>query len=223
VWFEQIMTAAMDGQLTLSALVLGLSAGISPGPLLMLVVSESLKHGPRAGLAVSLAPIVSDFPIVAGALLLASQLSRHTAILGSLSLAGSAFIAYLAWESIRFTGSRLENETTRGSHSLGRGIAVNLLNPNPYLFWLTVGAPILINAYTGGGVLPVATFLALFYVCLVGAKMAMALALGRWRHLLGSHGYIWTIRATGILLAVFALLFLKDGLQKLGVFSTLLR
>ena len=73
-----------------------------------------------------------------------------------------------------------------------------------------MGAPILIKAYAGG-MLPVLTFLALFYICLVGCKMALALAIGRWRHLLGSRGYIWTIRATGILLAGFSLLFLKDG------------
>ena len=211
------MTPALVAQMAASALVLGLSAGISPGPLLTLVVSESLKHGSRAGLAVALAPVASDLPIVAGALLLATWLSRHAAVLGGLSLAGSVFIGYLAWESMRFAGSHLETGTPRGTRSLARGIAVNLLNPHPYLFWLTVGAPILIGAHAGGGVLPVAVFLAVFYACLVGAKMVMALAVGRWRHLLGSRGYVWTIRATGVLLAVFALLFLRGGLQKLGV------
>jgi len=78
-----------------------------------------------------------------------------------------------------------------------------------------VGGPLLIKAYTSG-VLPVLTFLTLFYLCLVGSKMAVALGIGQWRHLLGSSGYIWTIRATGLLLAVFSLLFLKDGLEKLG-------
>jgi len=211
------VTPELVGQMAASALVLGLSAGISPGPLLTLVIFESLRHGARAGLAVALAPVASDFPIVAGALLLAAWLARHLAVLGALSLAGSVFIGYLAWESMRFAGSRLDTDATCGSRSLARGIAVNLLNPHPYLFWLTVGAPILISAHAGGGVLPPAVFLAVFYTCLVGAKMIMALAVGRWRHLLGSRGYVWTIRATGVLLALFALLFLRDGLHKLGV------
>lgn len=216
MWFEGAMIPAFDGKLAVSAVVLGFSAGIAPGPLLTLVVSESLRYGPRAGLSVSLAPLASDFPIVAAALMLASRLSGHMSLLGGLSVVGSAFIAYLAVENIRFAGSRMETETTTGSRSFARGVTVNFLNPHPYLFWLTVGAPILIKAYAGG-MLPVLTFLVLFYMCLVGCKMALALAIGRWRHLLGSRGYIWTIRTTGILLAGFSLLFLKDGLQKLGL------
>lgn len=38
--------------------VLGLSAGFAPGPLLALVISETLRHGIPAGVRVALAPII---------------------------------------------------------------------------------------------------------------------------------------------------------------------
>lgn len=40
--------------------VLGLSSGLSPGPLLALVISETLRHGVKAGVKVALAPIITD-------------------------------------------------------------------------------------------------------------------------------------------------------------------
>jgi len=45
-------------------LILGLSAGFAPGPLLTLVISETLQHDLKAGVKVALAPIITDLPII---------------------------------------------------------------------------------------------------------------------------------------------------------------
>jgi threonine/homoserine/homoserine lactone efflux protein len=55
-------------------IVLGLAAGFSPGPLTVLVISETLRHGLRAGVKVSLAPVLTDLPIIALAVLLLARL-----------------------------------------------------------------------------------------------------------------------------------------------------
>ena len=44
--------------------ILGASAGVAPGPLLTLVVAETLKHNIKEGIKVSLAPIITDMPII---------------------------------------------------------------------------------------------------------------------------------------------------------------
>jgi threonine/homoserine/homoserine lactone efflux protein len=54
-------------------IILGLSAGFAPGPLLTLVISESLQHGVRSGIKVALAPIISDLPIILLTLFIASK------------------------------------------------------------------------------------------------------------------------------------------------------
>jgi len=44
--------------------LLGLSAGIAPGPLLTLVISETLQKDIKAGIRVALAPMFTDVPII---------------------------------------------------------------------------------------------------------------------------------------------------------------
>ncbi|TNF50926.1 MAG: LysE family translocator, partial [Gammaproteobacteria bacterium] len=44
--------------------VLGLSAGLSPGPLQTLVMAETLRFGVRAGIKVALSPVITDLPII---------------------------------------------------------------------------------------------------------------------------------------------------------------
>ena len=80
--------------LTIGA-VLGLSAGFAPGPLLTLVISETLQHGIKSGLKVAIAPIITDLPIIIVTLFLISKLSNFHEILGIISLIGGCFILYM--------------------------------------------------------------------------------------------------------------------------------
>lgn len=54
----------------LTGVLLGLSSGLAPGPLLALVASETLRHGVRAGVRVALAPLITDLPIILTTILL---------------------------------------------------------------------------------------------------------------------------------------------------------
>ena len=81
--------------------VLGISSGLSPGPLLALVISETLRHGVKAGVKVALAPIITDLPIIILTLLVLSKLSGFPEILGAISLAGGIFICTLGFGCIR--------------------------------------------------------------------------------------------------------------------------
>ncbi len=65
------MTAEIS--LLFSGVVFGLSGGLSPGPLLTLVVSETLKHGIKEGVKVSIAPLITDPPIVIAAIFIVSR------------------------------------------------------------------------------------------------------------------------------------------------------
>ncbi|MBU1248362.1 MAG: LysE family translocator, partial [Proteobacteria bacterium] len=96
-------------------------------------------------------------------------------------------------------------------HSLGKGVLTNFLNPHPYLFWLTVGAPLLFSAHEAAGVLGPILFLAAFYVVLVGAKLGVALLTARSRSFLTSRVYVWLLRGLGLLLVLFAFRFLHEG------------
>ena len=200
-----------------AGIVLGLSAGFSPGPLMTLVISQTLRHGVREGVKVAAAPLVTDLPIILAATFLLTRLAGYHFLLGMISFTGGLFVTLLAWESFRTCGVN----TSAGDaapQSLGKGVMVNLLSPYPYLFWLTVGAPMIVKGWVAGpfraGVL-VAGFMA----SLVGSKIVIALAAGRSRQFLGGRAYVTVMRLLGLLLLAFAMLLLKDGLRMMGCFS----
>jgi len=190
--------------------ILGLSAGFAPGPLLTLVVTETLRHGTAAGVRVALAPLVTDVPIVAASLFLLGGLAARGEILGLLGIGGALFVSYLGWENLRTKGTALD-VTDEPSRSFRRGVAVNALSPYPYLFWLTVGGPITMKALDGGEA-RAAAFAGSFYLLLVGSKVALALAVGKSRGFLRGRSYVLIMRLLGLLLILLALSLFRDAL-----------
>jgi threonine/homoserine/homoserine lactone efflux protein len=198
-----------------SGAFLGLSCGLAPGPLLALVLAQTLRHGPREGCKIALTPLVTDAPIIAMALCVAARLAELRPWLGAVSIAGGIFVLYLAWDSFRPAGVNAAPRSER-PWSWRKGILTNLLSPHPWLFWLTVGAAILAKA-TAQSRWAAAAFLFGFYALLVGSKVLVALLAGRSRDLLAGRSYRVVMRALGALLAGFALLLFREGLKILAI------
>jgi threonine/homoserine/homoserine lactone efflux protein len=198
-----------------TGIVLGFSAGIAPGPLLALVISETLQHGVRSGLKVALAPLITDLPIVLATLVLLAQVKELHTILGLLSVFGAGFIAYLGWEAVRFRPRDVALASARRDRSLQKAVLANALSPNPYLFWLSVGGPIVFRTAEASWPAAIA-FVAVFYLLLVGSKIVVALLAGHSRSLLGGSGYAATMRGLGLALWVLAVLLLYEGLQMMA-------
>lgn len=200
----------MTGTFLVSGLVLGLSAGLSPGPMLTLVIFQTLRHGIKEGVKVAMAPLLTDAPIVIVSLLLLARMSNMKSVLGALSIFGGIYLFYLAYESIRFKGADLKNEDVK-PRSIKKGVMVNFLNPNPYMFWISIGGPLVLKAsqlHPAASIL----FIVPFYVLLVGSKCMVAVISGNSKGFLKSNHYIYTIRALGCILIIFGILFIRDGL-----------
>jgi threonine/homoserine/homoserine lactone efflux protein len=194
---------------SLSGFVLGFSAGIAPGPLLTLVIAQSMTYGMAEGVKVAVAPLVTDLPIIVAALLLGSRLVENPLPLGLLSLAGAAYLCYLAWESLKIQPVP-QNRDSRAPRSVRRGVLTNFLNPHVYLFWTTVGTPLLYKAWKANPA-GSALWLAGFYIMLVGTKVTLAVLVGRWNRLLQGRSYIWLNRIMGAALLFFAGVLVRDG------------
>jgi threonine/homoserine/homoserine lactone efflux protein len=193
----------------------GLTAGFSPGPLTVLVIGETLRHGLRSGLQVSIAPILTDIPVILAAVLILDQTMSFPGAFGVVSLAGGLFLLYLGYGSLRFRG--LEIDTARiPANSIRKGITVNLLNPNPYLFWVSVGTPTLLAALEISW-MPAAAFLGSFFFFIIAAKALLAKIVDGSRAFLNSSAYRWIMRLLGLLLTAYALVFFRDGLTRLGM------
>ncbi len=191
--------------------VLGLSAGISPGPLLTLVITETLKHNKKEGIKIALTPLITDCPVIILSLILQSYLARSQELICAVSFIGGGFVLFLGYESLKTR--RLMNEAQNPRiNSVGKGVMLNILNPHPYLFWITVGAPVAMKAWHTGKGMVVLFFLS-FYFFLVGSKITVALLVDRSKSLLNSRAYVWIMRSLGVILVVFAILFFMEGIQ----------
>jgi threonine/homoserine/homoserine lactone efflux protein len=87
---------------------------------------------------------------------------------------------------------------------------------HPWLFWLTVGAGILAKAIAQGWTVAVA-FLVGSYLLLVGSKVLVDHMAGRSRDLLAGALYRVAMRVLAVLLGVFVILLLREGLKQLAV------
>jgi threonine/homoserine/homoserine lactone efflux protein len=200
----------MDTSFTIG-IVLGLAAGLTPGPLLALTIAQTLKYGIAEGMKVAMAPLVTDAPIVILALWLLFSMRSADIILGVLSLAGCLYISYLALENLRAKPVKIEGVQT-APRSLTKAVVANALNPSPYLFWMTVGGPLILRQ-GNERIAPAISFLVFFYLCLVGSKIVLSLITGRFKDFLTGRLYLFILRALGIALLFFAVLLLKDALM----------
>lgn len=205
-----------------SGVVFGLGAGFAPGPLLALVLAESVRHGTAGGLQVAVSPLVTDPLIILLSLLLFTTIAEPGPIVGVVSLAGGGVLLFLAAATLAplpepAAGPR-SGSGPRRFGSFARGVAANLVNPHPYVFWLAVGAPTLVQARAAGGLAAVG-FLAGMYSCLVGAKALTAVAAGRGRVRLDSRYYRLALRVLAAALALLGIRSLWAGLQYLAAAS----
>lgn len=197
-----------------AGMLLGLAAGFAPGPLLVLVISETLKHNIKAGIKVSIAPLITDVPIILISLLILNRLADFKPILGCISIFGGLFILYLAYESLKTRGVAL-NLSSVSSNSFRKGVITNALNPHPYIFYMTVGAPIIFKGINQN-FLSALSFVGIFLLFLVGSKVVLAMVVERSRAFLKGRVYIWAMRTLGTLLLFFSMVLFRDGFGLLG-------
>lgn len=200
----------------LNGAVLGLTAGLTPGPLMTLLIAESLRGGWPAGFRVSLAPLFTDTVLILLALLIAAPLPHWA--LSAIGVVGGGIIIWMGWGTVRSAGAVLQEAAATsegGRGSLGKAIATNLVNPNAFLFWLTVGGPILRDAFTARGANGPAAFMLPFFGIMISINLIVALSVSRGRHLLGGAGYRWTLRAAGVMLALLGAWRIWTGISQL--------
>jgi len=196
-----------------AGVLLGLSSGLSPGPLLTLVLTQTISHNRAEGIKVALSPLITDLPIILITVLILGRLARFDIFLAIISFVGAIFLAYLGVESLRSKELNLDVKDSK-SGSLKKGIIANFLNPSPYLFWTTVGTPLLLKAYKTD-LLASILFMLLFYVCLTGSKVLVAFLADRSKQFINQKVYLILMRILGIALLIFSLIFLYDGVKNL--------
>ncbi len=192
-------------------LSLGVTAGLSPGPLMALMISETMRGGMARGIKVSLAPLFTDIPLILAIMFILKHLKELDLLLGVISLIGSSFLFYFGFRDIK-SDSAYVRPTDIKLKSFEKGLLTNLLNPHPYIFWFFVGVPLLIKV----DLLERVIFVASFLFGIVGSKICITILVEKGKMFIESKHYQWIIKFLGLLLVFFALLLLRDGINYLS-------
>jgi threonine/homoserine/homoserine lactone efflux protein len=126
---------------------LAFAAVVQPGPFQAFLLSRVLSSGWRRTLPAALAPLLSDGPIAALALLVLRRVPASIEL--CLRGAGGLYLLWLGWTAFREAraGANAAGGGDRAPRTLSRAVVINLLNPNPYLSWTLVLGPAVVAAW----------------------------------------------------------------------------
>jgi threonine/homoserine/homoserine lactone efflux protein len=205
------MTDPTPLTLFLQGAALGFSGALAPGPFQTYLISETLAGGWRRGAPIAFVPLITDLPIILLSLFLLDQLPEN--FLRVITLAGGAFVLYLAWrlwENWRKGSDEIKLDSEQSSGSFWRGALVNLLGPGPYLFWALVSGPLLLSALRTS-ILAGAAYLIGFYGVMVLTLLGLAILFHQTRRL-GPRVVHGLLLVSIIILVVFGALLIRQGI-----------
>ena len=172
----------------LLGLSLGFSAGLSPGPLLTLVITRSLARF-WAGLRVALSPLITDAPIILLTLLL---FNAPPPLFEQVVVVGGLYVIYLGVDTMRERSPRQPRQTGGefecGRHGLVAGGAGQHPQP-PSLVVLDHDWRTHADAAWQSGPGYALAFLLGFYALLLGGKITVAMAVAGGRRFLTDAWY----------------------------------
>jgi threonine/homoserine/homoserine lactone efflux protein len=189
---------------------LGFAGAVQPGPFQAYAIAQTLKNGWRRSVWISLAPLLSDGPIILLVLLVLSRVPPY--LQRALHLASGLFLLWLAWGAFSSWSQARERRTIPPDHggtTMIKAVVMNFISPGPYIYWSLVAGPLFLEAFRsapsrGFG------FLLGFYGALVGTFALIIFVFGQARDL-GPMVTRMLLGASAIALAGFALFQLWRG------------
>ena len=191
----------------LAALTFGLVAGLKPGPLGVLVIHETMAKGNLQGFMASLAPLLTDGPIIVLALLLTLQLNDLNWFISIISIIGSAYLVRISYQILRAPNSINPTSQVDSKASLVAAVKINFLNPAPYIFWLTIGTSYILM----GSELEVAIFIACALLSLCATKFIVAVTIKNLGEKFSPKVYATILKSLSLPLLLFSAQLLYSG------------
>lgn len=181
--------------------LIGFPTAAQPGPFQAYLLNETLDKGWKKTFIVAFAPLISDGPIIALTLFVLSALPPF--FIPMLRIFGGIYLSYLAITIILHADdSDVDANEQKGVEGVKRAILVNMTGPGPWIFWSSIGGPLLLE---GGKIslLNPTGFLLGFYTSMVGTFMMYIRFFGFFEKLTGTF-LSRTRQFSGLLLLAFA-------------------
>lgn len=198
--------------LFLSALALGAGFGVngsvSPGPMMTLLVSETLTNGIKSSWRVAIASLISDPIAIFVAILTLNAVPDWT--IGLIAFLGAAMLFRIAWGQLKTKATDFETQD-RPRISLFDIWATNATNPNLWIYAFTVNGLLITQFWKKGGLALTGTYVLAFYGTMIACNLTIAAILGSTRKLFSPKALVVVNRVLGVALILLAIGFVYTG------------
>jgi threonine/homoserine/homoserine lactone efflux protein len=202
-----------------AAFALGFALGAAPGPVQLLILTETAKRGFSGGLRVMLGANGTLFLVMVALAFGFSSLAPGEGLLRALRVVGGGFLIFLAVDElhrVRAEAGDPEAVSAEPPSTMGpttRGVVSVLLNPGAWIFFATTASAVIADATADAG-RDAALAAALFMTIGVSLSDFTFTLLGSGgRTLVGDRGLRWIRAALSIGLAAIGVAFVVQGLR----------
>ncbi|MGC8935789.1 MAG: LysE family transporter [Candidatus Methanomethylicaceae archaeon] len=193
------------GEFLIMVVAVSASGVMSPGPLTFAAMASGSKRGWRAGPSVGLGHTIVELPLVFVIAMGATFIVG--ADLRWITLAGGVFMVTFGVLTIRGTRKEQKGVISRLSeHPLTVGLGLSSLNPYFIIWWVTLGAPLVIIATDMAGIFGVAVMYAshvwldFVWLTVLAGFGSKGKRLGKWYH--------FFVVALGLIVLTFGIVFI---------------
>jgi threonine/homoserine/homoserine lactone efflux protein len=200
-----------------SSFVIALSGAMMPGPLLTATISESTRHGAKAGPLLILGHGILELLLVAALLFGLAPLLKRDSVFVVIAGAGSIVLLWMAITMFRsLPRLRVEWEAAPSGqyHLVINGMLLSLANPYWTIWWASIGLGYIFYCRQFGS--PGVFFFFLGHIAADLSWYAMvSLVVGRGRRFFSDRLYRAVIGICAVFLVIFAGYFAWAGMRRL--------
>ena len=203
-----------------AAFALGFALGAAPGPVQLLILSETAKRGLEGGLRVMLGANLTLLGILVILALGFASLKPGPGVIRTLQAVGGSFLVWIGLVELR--SIRDEARSTVDAPSQGavarlgpttKGVAAVLLNPGAWVFFATTASALMANATVDGGTgaaLAAAVAMAVGVSC---SDLTFTILGSGGRRLFGERGLRWIRMGLAALLVAIGVAFVTQAIR----------
>jgi threonine/homoserine/homoserine lactone efflux protein len=203
-----------------AAFALGFALGAAPGPVQLLILSETAKRGLEGGLRVMLGANLTLLGILVILALGFASLEPGPGVIRTLQAVGGSFLVWIGVVELRSirdeARSTVEAPSQRAVAQLGptaKGVAAVLLNPGAWVFFATTASALMANATSDGGTgaaLAAAVAMAIGVSC---SDLTFTILGSGGRRLFGERGLRWIRMGLAVLLVAIGVAFVTRAIR----------
>jgi len=203
-----------------AAFALGFALGAAPGPVQLLILSETAKRGLEGGLRVMLGANLTLLGILVILALGFASLEPGPGVIRTLQAVGGSFLVWIGVVELRSIRDEarptVDAPSQRAVARLGptaKGVAAVLLNPGAWIFFATTASALIANATSDGGTgaaLAAAVAMAIGVSC---SDLTFTILGSGGRRLFGERGLRWIRMGLAALLVVIGVAFVTQAIR----------